>query len=88
MNKPDFKWDGVNNDLVHLDEKGNRTVNREEFLKGETFIQDQYEHIYPVKEGDVVLDLGASIGIFTWKIMDRAAKVYAIEPLIDLIPFL
>ena len=56
------------------------------FLAEEVFERDSYEHIYPVQEGDVVLDLGASLGPFTWKIMDKASKVYTVEPMIDLIP--
>ena len=57
-------------------------------LSNEIFTLDCYEHIYPVKEGDVVLDLGASIGPFTWKIMDKASKVYVVEPMIDLLPII
>lgn len=87
--KPNFKWDGTSENLVHYDAKtGNRTVNRVDFLTDETFTQNCYEFVYPVKEDDIVLDLGASIGMFTWKIMDKASKVYSIEPMIDLIPFL
>ena len=57
-----------------------------DFLAEEVFERDSYEHVYPVQEGDVVLDLGASLGPFTWKIMDKASKVYTVEPMIDLIP--
>ncbi len=39
-----------------------------------------YETIYPVKPGDVVLDIGASVGPFSWDIMDKVSKVYAFEP--------
>ena len=69
--KPEFNWDLL---AGYTD------------LKHEVFTLDSYEHVYPVKEGDVVLDLGASIAPFTWKIMDKASKVYVIEPTIDLIP--
>jgi FkbM family methyltransferase len=57
-----------------------------EFLKHEIFTLDCYEKIFPVQEGDIVLDLGGSVGPFTWKIMDKASKVYTVEPMIDLIP--
>ena len=57
-----------------------------DFLAEEVFERDSYEHVYPVQEGDIVLDLGASLGPFTWKIMDKASKVYTVEPMIDLIP--
>ena len=30
-----------------------------------------------------MLDLGSSIGPFTWSIMDKASKVYAVEPMSD-----
>ena len=54
------------------------------YLSNEIFTLQCYESIYPVKKGDVVLDLGASIGPFTWSIMDKASKVYAVEPMDDL----
>tara|TARA_R110000796_G_scaffold214296_1_gene330285 strand:- start:4 stop:705 length:702 start_codon:yes stop_codon:yes gene_type:complete len=79
--KQKFSWDGVTDDFT-----GDSEVVRDEFLANEIFTLDCYEHIYPVKEGDIVLDLGASIGPFTWKVMDRALKVYTVEPMIDLIP--
>lgn len=45
------------------------------------FVKRCYEERFPVKKGDIVLDLGASIGPFSWSIMDKASKVYAVEPL-------
>ena len=79
--KSEFSFGNITNDIT-----GKSGMTRGEFLKHEIFTLDCYEHIYPVKEGDVVLDLGASVGPFTWKIMDKASKVYAVEPMIDLIP--
>ena len=72
--KQKFSWDQA------------KDVATSDFLAHEVFELDSYEHIYPVQEGDVVLDLGASLGPFTWKIMDKASKVYTVEPMIDLIP--
>jgi len=72
--KQKFSWDQA---------KDIATAN---FLAEEVFERDSYEHVYPVQEGDIVLDLGASLGPFTWKIMDKASKVYTVEPMIDLIP--
>lgn len=63
----------------------------QEFIDGieqEVFINEDYDWLYPVKEGDVVLDLGASVGPFTWKIMDKASKVYAFEPMPNTYPTL
>ena len=72
--KQKFSWDQA------------KDVATSDFLAHEVFELDSYEHIYSVQEGDVVLDLGASLGPFTWKIMDKASKVYTVEPMIDLIP--
>ena len=77
--KQKFSYDGV------TDEK-NGELTRTEYLEKEIFELNCYEQTYPVQEGDVVLDLGASIGPFTWKIMDKASKVYTVEPMIDLLP--
>tara|TARA_R100000734_G_C3301197_1_gene91813 strand:+ start:384 stop:1079 length:696 start_codon:yes stop_codon:yes gene_type:complete len=79
--KQKFSWDGVSDETT-----GQSGIVRDKFLENEIFTLDCYEHVYPVKEGDVVLDLGASIGPFTWKVMDKASKVYAVEPMADLIP--
>lgn len=46
----------------------------------EVFDEDHYERIYQVKSGDVVLDLGSSVGPFSWKVLDRASKIYCFEP--------
>ena len=59
-----------------------------EFLENEIFTLNQYQSIYPVKEGDVVVDFGASIGPFTWDIMDKASKVYAVEPMVEILDIL
>lgn len=59
-----------------------------DFIENEIFNLKCYESIFPVKEGDVVLDIGASIGPFTWDVMDRASKVYAVEPVKDQIELL
>jgi FkbM family methyltransferase len=51
-----------------------------EYHTREIFERQDYELLYPVKEGDVVVDIGACLGEFTWKNMDKASQVYAIEP--------
>ena len=45
--KQKFSWDGVKDDKT-------MDVDRDKFLSNEIFTLDCYEHIYPVKEGDVV----------------------------------
>lgn len=47
----------------------------------EIFIEKLYEKFSEVQEGDVVLDVGASVGPFTYSILDKNPKqVFAIEP--------
>lgn len=47
----------------------------------EIFVHDVYQMHFPVEPGDVVVDIGASIGPFLWKIDDRqASHVYCLEP--------
>lgn len=67
MQKPNFNW-------------GNSSSNFKKYLTQEIFEGKIYETQYPVQKGDVVLDLGASIGPFVWDVMDRASKVIAVEP--------
>lgn len=40
----------------------------------------KYETYFPVEEGDVVMDIGAHVGLFTKRHRDKAKKVYSIEP--------
>lgn len=69
-------------------EWGNSSPNFKKVITQEIFEDNCYEEIYPVKPGDVVLDLGASIGPFTWSIMDKASKVIAVEPSKELVPLI
>ncbi len=67
MKKKEFNW-------------GNSSPFFVKSVEQEIFVENNYEKIYPVQPGDVVMDLGASVGPFTWSIMDKASKVYAFEP--------
>ena len=69
-------------------EWGDSSPNFKKVITQEIFEDNCYEEIYPVKSGDVVLDLGASIGPFTWSIMDKASKVIAVEPSKELVPLI
>lgn len=69
-------------------EWGNSSPNFKKVITQEIFEDNCYEEIYPVEPGDVVLDLGASIGPFTWSIMDKASKVIAVEPSKELVPLI
>jgi FkbM family methyltransferase len=47
----------------------------------EIFTDNAYERFFEVKEGDIVLDVGASVGPFTYSILNKKPKhVYCIEP--------
>ena len=51
----------------------------------EVFIDDAYQKFFKVEPNDVVLDVGASIGPFTWSIADKNPKqIYCLEPELDL----
>jgi autotransporter strand-loop-strand O-heptosyltransferase len=50
-------------------------------LKQEIFYDKIYERVFSVNEGDVVVDIGASVGPFTYSILDKKPKmVYSLEP--------
>jgi len=43
--------------------------------------EDCYQRFFKVEEGDIVVDIGASVGIFPYKLSERNPKVvYCIEP--------
>ena len=47
----------------------------------EIFEQNLYEKFFEVQEGDIVLDIGASIGPFTYSILHKNPKqVFCVEP--------
>lgn len=72
--------------MRNLDETfdwGNSTETFIEGVSNEIFNELHYEKFYKVSEGDVVLDLGASVGPFTWSVSDRASKIYSFEPIPD-----
>jgi FkbM family methyltransferase len=48
----------------------------------EMFVEKIYERYFTVEEGDIVVDIGASIGDFIWSIKDKKPKhCWAVEPL-------
>jgi FkbM family methyltransferase len=54
-------------------------------VNAEVFVDDAYERFYPVEPGDIVLDVGASVGPFSWKISAKnPAHIYCLEPKKDL----
>jgi autotransporter strand-loop-strand O-heptosyltransferase len=74
INKPVFDWGWMDTDRELA-----------EFHKGaiteEIFNNNIYEKFFEVEEGDVVLDVGASIGPFTYSILHKKPKhVFCVEP--------
>jgi len=60
-----------------------------ETLKDEFTNQKPYEKVYQVKENDIVVDCGASNGIFTCSVLDKKPKhVFCLEPSKILFPYL
>lgn len=54
-------------------------------LEKEIFVDDIYQKFFSVNDGDVVFDVGASIGPFTYSILKKnPSKVYCFEPHEDL----
>jgi len=52
----------------------------------EFFHKETYDWWVSVKTGDIVVDLGACVGMFTCRALDLgASKVYSVEPSIDLL---
>ena len=52
-----------------------------ETVEKEIFIDKIYERIFEVEEGDIVFDIGASLGPFTYSILDKnPSQVFAFEP--------
>jgi FkbM family methyltransferase len=47
---------------------------------GDALWQLPYQHLFQVESGDVVIDAGAYIGLFTLSVARKARKVIAIEP--------
>lgn len=52
-----------------------------EIVEQEIFVDKVYEKFFEVEEGDVVFDVGASLGVFTYSILDKnPSHVFAFEP--------
>ena len=60
-----------------------------EIIKKEIFQDNVYEQHFKVNSGDIVVDIGAAIGAFTYSIGSRNPEhIYCIEPSTNLIPSL
>ena len=70
MEKREFDW-GVITDQDDI----------KELLVKELFETNIYTSVYDINEGDLVVDVGASIGPFIYSILDKKpSRVYAFEP--------
>jgi FkbM family methyltransferase len=84
----DWGWMDTPSTQTHLKFRNGIETPLNEFHKNsiisEIFEGKIYEQIYQVKEGDVVVDIGASVGPFTYSILDKNPKiVYCLEPSIS-----
>ena len=53
----------------------------QETVEREIFVDKIYERFVQVEEGDVVFDIGASLGPFTYSILDKnPSQVFSFEP--------
>ena len=60
--------------------------NMNEIIKKEIFEENIYEKFFSVKENDIVMDIGANVGAFSYSILNKKPKhIYCIEPSINLI---
>lgn len=66
----EFKWGKlVNNQWFH------------EVVSNEIFVDRCYTRFFDVESGDVVLDVGASVGPFSWSILEKnPGKIVCLEP--------
>ena len=72
MNLDNFDWGWMNTP---------EGEHHKELITFETFETKMYEKFFEVEENDIVLDIGGSIGSFTYSILDKKPKhVYVIEP--------
>lgn len=66
----DFNWGEISENSWFLEK-----------VNDEIFIQDSYQKFFKVEEGDIVVDIGASVGPFTYKILEKNPKhVFCLEP--------
>jgi hypothetical protein len=84
LNNFDWGWMDEPTDLTHI-----HTDNSHEHMgqyhknaiTNEIFVDKCYEKFFEVEEGDIVVDIGASVGPFTYSILHKNPKqVFCFEP--------
>ena len=77
-------WMDIPTNITHISHDGSEMPLNEYHRQGtikELFEDKVYERFFSVEEGDIVLDIGASLGPFTFSILHKKPKhVYAVEP--------
>ena len=73
LNKLDWGWMDIPSNKTVTDAVTGEMIELGHYHKtmmiAEIFKRKQYEEIFEVKEGDLVVDIGASIGPFTYSIL-------------------
>lgn len=84
LSKFDWGWMDEPTNLIHIYNDGTiKSINdyHKEALTKEIFTDKIYERFFEVKENDVVLDIGSSVGPFTYSILHKKPfHVYCVEP--------
>lgn len=85
LNKLDWGWMDIPSNKTVTDAVTGEMIELGHYHKtmmiAEIFKRKQYEEIFEVKEGDLVVDIGASIGPFTYSILSKnPSHVYCLEP--------
>lgn len=85
-----FTWgkmrDTLNKDVENLSSDILTSEDYIEIIRKEIFEDDVYQKFFKVEKNDIVVDIGASVGPFSYLIMNKNPKhVYCIEPRKELI---
>ena len=80
----DWGWMDEPSDMVHIhidgSEQGMGQYHKESIIE-EVYERKCYEQFFEVESGDIVLDIGASVGPFTYSILHKNPKqVFCFEP--------
>jgi FkbM family methyltransferase len=85
INLDTFDWGWMDKPTNRTLSNGNVTKSfgqwHKDAITKEIFEEKLYEKFFTVDEGDIVMDFGASVGPFTYSILDKKPKhVYCFEP--------
>lgn len=83
LNTFDWGWMNEPSDVIVTTPLGSLPLgeyHKEGMIK-EIFTDHCYEKFYQIKEGDIIVDIGASVGPFTYSILHKKPKhVFCLEP--------